>query len=140
MNEINAEIKYLLKETGYEKYEELSEVDAEHEDFLFDDEKFMLNEYSKIMQSLEKASADISYLDAAISEEYILQKNKYGRYETPEHEYSCGNTIEFKYYDDFDERDKWAVSTIEHNGEDYYIVGYRSVQLERLIVRHRKFR
>lgn len=132
--ELNTDIKYLMKETGFESYEELDRVKFDQDDI---NERFLIKEFTSIISKLESVSRDISYLDAAIGEEYTLHKNSYGRYETPEHEYSCGNTIEFKYYDDFDERDKWTVSRVEHNGDDYYIVGHRSLIMEGLTVRHR---
>jgi len=58
----------------------------------------------------------------------------------PKHEYTCGNTIEFLYYDSYDEREKWAVSSVEHDGTDYYITGnrYKEVKLDGLTVRVRR--
>ncbi len=56
----------------------------------------------------------------------ILSKNANGRYELCNHIYTCGSEIEYKYYDEQDNKYKWAVSRVEgdENGE-YYIVGYK---------------
>lgn len=137
MFELNEEIKYLLKKTGFAEYEELEKVEADHSN---PDDLFILHELRAACYRLSEASDDISYLEGEIIGEYKLKKNSCGRYETPKHEYTCGNTIEFMYYDEFDERNVWAVSSVEHDGNDYYITGsrYKGIQLEGLTVRQRK--
>lgn len=137
MFEINAEIKDLLEESGFAEYEELDEVEADQSN---PNELFILHELRAACYRLSEASDDISYLEREIIGEYKLQKNSGGRYETPKHEYTCGNTIEFLYYDSYDEREKWAVSSVEHDGTDYYITGnrYKEVKLDGLTVRVRR--
>lgn len=60
-----------------------------------------------------------------------LTKNWQGRYELPDGTYfTTGDTIEFKY--DFKH---WIRTTVHHNLEDYYLVGFPDLKMDGLIVR-----
>ena len=131
---MNADIKKLIKEAEFDNYDDLSGVEIDADNI---NERFMREQLRAVMQNLQDASADLNYLKRDITGEYTLYKNGSGRYTDGVKEYSCGNVIEFCYYDDFDECDKWDISTVEHNGEDYYIVRHKKLSLEGLKVRRR---
>lgn len=135
--DLNSELKELLEVTGYAEYSALEYIEMKDDA----NDRFLRREFTGIFDSLEKASNDISYLEKEIIGEYKLRKNSRGRYETDIREFSCGSTIEFLYYDDFSECERWVVSSVEHDGNDYYITGsrYKSVVLEGLTVRIRRY-
>lgn len=134
LSELNADIKHLMKQTKYEAYGNIDAVSYNNSDI---DERFLYNELQGVMYNLNRASDDIDYLTSEVIGEYVLTKNSGERYEDIR-EYTCGSTIEFCFYDSFYECERWAISSIEHNGEDYYIVGYKSVKLDGLKTRRRK--
>ena len=68
----------------------------------------------------------------------MLSLNSRDYFEDEFQEYHCGHTIEFYFYDDWDEKWKWRTSRVEHNGERYYIIGNPKIDLNGLRVRHRK--
>ncbi len=52
-----------------------------------------------------------------------LHLNKYQRLEIDTEELHCGDCIQVLIYDGIDNTAKWIDTRIEHNGEDYYLVG-----------------
>lgn len=132
---LNSDIKKLIKESEFDEYDDLSGVEIDNDNI---NERFVREQLRAVMQSLQDASGDLNYLNKDIIDEYTVHKNSGGRYEAGGREYTCGSVIEFCYYDDFDERYRWDVSSVEHDGEDYYIVRHKNIQLEGLKVRRRK--
>ena len=67
-----------------------------------------------------------------------LYKNKMGRYEIDKDNYfTCGDAIEILIYNDLSEKNEWVKTRIEHNGADYYAVGYDKLSLNGVIARKR---
>ena len=63
----------------------------------------------------------------------ILQK-----YRTAKgHFYDCRSSIEALVTDEYHEVPCWTRTTVEHNGEDYYLVGYKGLSMGGLRVRVR---
>ena len=93
---------------------------------------------SRIMDKLDNIRGQLSYLERPVVStcELVYNPNS-DRYECDYHEFHCGDPIEFLYFDDL-ERYEWICSRIEHNGDRYYIVGYRNVSLDGLKVRFRQ--
>lgn len=81
----------------------------------------------------------ISFLFRPIIETGIIYQNSTGRYETASgYEYTCGYGIEYlKVSEDEYEPTQWCRSRVEHNGENYYIVGDTKMSLDGLTVRIR---
>ena len=91
-----------------------------------------------IIEQLHKAKNTMDYLNNPIKDYTTLHKNCYDRYETEDgREFTCGSSIEYYGYDEYTERNAWIESRIEHNGDDYYIVGDRELSLEGLRIRIR---
>ena len=111
-----------------------------------------MSEYRGVCDRLEWINDTLEYLNRPIAETGVLHRNERKRYEIKGgREWSCGHIIEFlcnddchSYYneetDDYENVPYWAVSSVEHNGDDYYIVRYPKIQLEGLTVRVRKAR
>lgn len=124
LSELNSEFTRLIKKTGIEKYEDLSGIEADSNS----PEQFLLvEELRKVMLNISKASDTISYLQKPIKGEYVLHKNRRERYECTAHEYTCGNCIEYYAYDDWNGYYRWVISSVEHDGNDYYIVGSKAI-------------
>lgn len=139
LKDLHGTIKTLLR---YSKYSECNDLSGLEDDFenLSADERLVLDELRGVMEHLEDVSYLLSYLERPIKHEDVLHFNpRSERYECDYHEYTCGNRIEFLWYDEFDECERWSVSRVEHSREagGYYIVGYRSVSLDGLRVRFR---
>ncbi len=121
---LNSEFVRLIKKTGIDKYDDLSDVEA---DLNNPEQLLLVDELRKVMQNISEASYTISYLQKPIKGEYVLHKNSGGRYECSAHEYTCGNCIEYYAYDNWEEHYRWIISRVEHDGDDYYIVGSKSL-------------
>ncbi|MCM1008316.1 MAG: DUF5348 domain-containing protein [Ruminococcus flavefaciens] len=124
LSELNSEFTRIIKKTEIEKYDDLSEIEADSNS---PEQLLLVEELRKVMLNISEASGTISYLQKPIRGEYVLHKNSNGRYECSAHEYTCGNCIEYYAYDDWNGYYRWVVSSVEHNGDDYYIVGSKSI-------------
>ena len=144
VEELNLKIKQVLYHAEFENYEDLSALEYNN---INPDDLMLLDELRSILTKLDEISHIINYLSRPIKKEGILHKNRNGRYEMECHEFSSGYGIEYLATDDwhcrYDENNEyvqtpyWCVSRIEHNGDDYYIVGANDVELEGLRVRIR---
>lgn len=144
VEELNLKIKQVLYHAEFENYEDLSALEYDNTN---PDELMILDELRSMLTKLDDISHTINYLNRPIKKEGMLHKNRNGRYEINGHEFSSGCGIEYLATDDwhcrYDENDEyvqtpyWCASRIEHNGEDYYIVGANDVELEGLRVRIR---
>lgn len=132
---VNMKIKQIVKASQFEEYDDLSGLNYDSSD---PDDAFLLAELRGILEKLDDASRNIDYITRPVKGVYTLHKNRNGRYECSAREFTSGSSIEFYYYNDFYERYEWAASRVEHDGNDYYIVGYSNLVLEGLMVRLRK--
>lgn len=124
---ISDNLLMFLKSIDYYNYPDLSEIDGD---------EFVKSELITAFQFFDMAYARIQYINKPIVAEGLLSKQSNGRYALDEYEYNSGDTIEFLFYDDCIEKNIWARSRIEHNG-DYYIYNYNFVSLDNLMVRRR---
>jgi hypothetical protein len=58
-----------------------------------------------------------------------LEKLADGRYICDGYELTSGYRLEVLIYDENEECYRWVATRIEHNGEDYYLVGLRDASL-----------
>ncbi|WP_313563729.1 DUF5348 domain-containing protein [Ruminiclostridium cellobioparum] len=125
----------LVKESKFEEYDDLSGLNINYTD---EEQLLLQDELRAILDHLEKAKRDIDYLNRPIAYTGYLHKNSRGRYETGDKEYTSGSGIEVLIYDDFYEKNRWVKTRVEHNGDDYYLVGYGDISMQGLKVRIRK--
>lgn len=125
----------ILKESKFEEYDDLSGLNINSND---EEQLLLQDELRSILDHLEKAKRGIDYLNRPITYTGYLNKNSRGRYESGDKEYTSGSGIEVLIYDDFYEKTRWVKTRVEHNGEDYYLVGCRDISLQGLKVRIRK--
>lgn len=132
---IGSEISRFLRDSQYEKNEDLSEVAFNAAD---PEELFLVEELEAISEKLCDVKSKLVYLNKPIIEESVLHRNESGRYETETgFFYTSGNLIEFLADDGRHDVPYWTVSRVESTTEGYYIVGHRSTVLDGLRVRRR---
>ncbi len=110
---------------------ELNEIGEQVERPKDPDESMKYNFVIRTLDKLDDISRDISYLQKPIRSRGVLHRNSRGRYEIPDYEWTSGRGIEALI------EDVWIHSRVEHDGEDYYIVGHSSVPMNGLNVRVR---
>ena len=128
-------VSRILERADYHRFDDLSGLDINYDD---QDERFLQGELRSIFYRLDKVNREIEYLRRPIIGEYTLWKNEADRYECAAKEFYSGSTIECYVYDNFDDRQKWVITRVEHNGKDYYLVDFEDTALEGLKVRIRR--
>ena len=146
VQELNVKVQQILYHADYEMYDDLSGLDYDNTNA---DELFILDELRQILYKLDEVSHTLKYLERPIKVEGALHKNANGRYEVQGIELSSGYSLEYLSIDDrhmrYNDNDDyvsttyWGYGRIEHDGNDYYIVGAdKDTKLEGLRVRIRR--
>lgn len=86
---------------------------------------YLQERFNKIFSLMTDLHYEIEYLKLPVAFDGFLVKNNRGRYELNNFELTSGCGLEIKIYDDFDECKKWVKTRVEHDGADYYFVGYK---------------
>lgn len=140
LTELNIRLKQIMKDTHYDEYEDLSELELDKTDA---EQLFLHDELRQLMSKIADISHTLSYLRSPVKHEGILSKKSNGRYEFDGIELTSGCGIEFLATDEWhcDENwvpvPYWCYGTLEHNGSDYYIQGANLETLEGVRVRIR---
>ncbi|MNI26124.1 hypothetical protein D3C73_798080 [compost metagenome] len=96
--------------------------------------------FYQVKDKFESILPIVSGIDAPIIARGRITKKSNGRYKINESHYlTCGSMIEVLICDDFDDREKWVSTRVEHKNGDYYIVGYPNVPMQGLLARVRKY-
>ena len=144
MQKLSSQIATVLSVSKYRDYDDLSGIEYSTNN---PDDLLLIDEYKSILYKLSDVQYDLEYLNKSILFEDTLILRPDGRYGTRNNKtyYTSGSGIEFLINEEvlgedghFTEVPAWRTSTVEHNGTDYYIVGYKDVDLNRLKVRVRK--
>ena len=135
LNKINEQAKKICKETGYETYGELSNVEFDPKN---PEHAFLMDELYSAVHKLDQVSWGLDYLNRPVRYEGVLTLNSRDRYELCGIELTCGSGLEILYYDELFERYTWIASSIEHNGKEYYFVAKPNIELEGVTARIRK--
>ena len=145
MAKLKKQIETVLHISGYCENSDLCELD-DYRQIKSADDRQMVEEYEGILYKLEEVQSTLSYYDKSVKEVSRLHMNTSGRYETDKgHYYTSGSCIEFMRVEEvynsdvgkYENMTIWTTSRVEHNGQDYYIVAYRDVELSGLKVRVR---
>ena len=132
---LNQSITQFLKFSTYMEYDDLSGLDI---DFADGEQLLLLDELRRITDQLADVQEYISYLTRPITEVSRLRKGTAGKYRTAKgHFYDCRSSIEALVTDEYHEVPYWTRTIVEHNGEDYYLVGYKDLPMDGLRVRVR---
>ena len=132
---LNRSITQFLKFSTYTDYDDLSGLDI---DFADGEQLLLLDELRRITDQLADVQEYISYLTRPVTEVSRLRKGTAGKYRTAKgHFYDCRSSIEALVTDEYHEVPYWTRTIVEHNGEDYYLVGYKDLPMDGLRVRVR---
>lgn len=133
---LNLEIKELLQESKFDRYDDLSGIEIGENT----EESLIKSEIRNAFECLDDFRRIINYLNREVVEYGYLELNSSGRYQIggSKTEFTCGSTIEFYHYDEVQERHKWSLSRLEATKGEYYIVGFRTLELCGLKVRVRR--
>lgn len=101
------------------------------------DDWYLQERFNKIFSLMCDLHYEIEYLKLPVRSDGFLVKNNRGRYELNDFELTSGCALEIKIYDDFHECEKWVKTRLEHNGTDYYFVGYKDYSVSN---RHARIR
>ena len=135
MAELKIQIDDILRSSTYDEHADLRGLHVDRKD---SDQLFLLKELRSIMRKLAEAGCGIEYLSRPVKEMGFLHRNNDGEYKTGQgHPYRSGSLIEVLLQDDTHEVPCWVLTKVEHDGEDYYLVGYEDIPMEGLNVRVR---
>lgn len=133
--ELYSRIDSILKLSIYDDCDDLGGLEINYRD---GEQLFLLEELQANMRSLGEVRGRLTYLALPIREVSRLHRNESGRYETESgHYYTSGSPIEALVDDGYRDVPYWVWTTLEHNGKDYFLMGYGSVELDGLTVRVR---
>ncbi len=133
MQKLSSQIATVLSVSKYEDYDDLSGIEYHTNN---PDDLLLVNEYKSILCKLSDIQYVLEYLNKPILFEDTLILRSDGRYGTRNGKtyYTSGSRIEF--FVNYD-KPAWKTSTVECNGTEYYIVGYKDIALNGLRVRIR---
>ena len=132
---LNRSITQFLRFSTYTDYDDLSGLDI---DFADGEQLLLLDKLRRITDQLADVQEYISYLTRPVTEVSRLRKGTAGKYRTAKgHFYDCRSSIEALVTDEYHEVPYWTRTIVEHNGEDYYLVGYKDFPMDGLCVRVR---
>lgn len=135
MDDALSEVKRLLVQSGYYDNLTLENIDCDRND---PDDIQRWNELTNASKLLLKAVDDLNYLHHPIAGTSRLHLNTSGRYEDDFCEYTSGSGIEFLLTDNCSTL-CWVHSRIENDDNgNYYIVGYKWLDIEGLETRVRR--
>ena len=135
MAELKIRIDDILSASTYDEHADLSGLHVDHMD---SDQLFLLRELRAIMRKLADAGCSIEYILRPVREVSSLHQNEDGEYVTGQgYRYRSGSLIEVLLQDGSQEFPCWVLTKVEHDGEDYYLVGYEDTAMEGLNVRVR---
>lgn len=105
------------------------------------EDAFFRDNAVEILGQLSDISRTLCYLEKPSHGEHTLRLLPNGRYGYPGpndliREFTCGERLEAKICDRDGTR-RWVTTSLEHNGADYFLVGFRCTDLDGLTVRER---
>lgn len=131
--ELKIQIDDILRSSTYDEHADLRGLHVDRKD---SDQLFLLKQIRSIMRKLADAGCSIEYLSRPVREVSSLHQNEEGEYVTGQgYPYRSGSLIEVLLQDDSHEVPCWTLTKVEHDGEDYYLVGYEEIPMEGLNVR-----
>lgn len=147
LNELNEKIGAILRYTEFRDYEDLSAFDINSNSA---DQLMLWDEFRMILERMDFINDRLNYLNVPVLYEGTLSKNEQGRYQLPNGKYyTSGSLIEClicdgghdKYNEDSKEYENvpyWARTSVEHDGNDYYLVSYKNIPMQGLRARVRR--
>lgn len=142
LHEIDQAAQALIREAGFS----FDTGSAQNMSFAPEgpDTRFLKESVELLLDPLGEMHSLLSYLETPASPEHVLERFNNGRYgyrdgNGSRREFSCGQTLEARITDSSGCL-LWVKTRMEHDGDDYFIMGHRSVPLTGLTVRERRQR
>lgn len=102
------------------------------------DDRFVAEQLMAVMEPLDQAANRILRLTRPVKAEGKMRKLANGRYALGDDELTAGSAVEALLYNgEDDEVGYWYFTRIEHDGEDYYLVGKQDQPMQGLTARLR---
>lgn len=125
----------ILKASTYDEHADLRGLHVDRKD---SDQLFIVNELRAVLRKLADVGSSIEYLLRPVREVGSLHRDENGEYRTGQgYVYRSGSLIEALLQDESHESPRWVQTKVEHDGEDYYLMGYEDIPMEGLNVRVR---
>ena len=135
MKGLKCRIDDILSVTTYDEHADLRGLHADRKD---SEQLFQLREMQKIMRRLADIGGSIEYLFRPVLETSTLHRDENGEYRTEKgYCYRSGSLIEALLQEESNETPYWVQTKVEHDGEDYYLMGYEDIPMEGMEVRVR---
>ncbi len=135
MRGLKCRIDDILSVTTYDEHADLRGLHADRKD---SEQLFQLREMQKIMRKMADIGGSIEYLFRPVRETSTLHKDENGEYRTEKgYCYRSGSLIEALLQEESNETPYWVQTKVEHDGEDYYLMGYEDIPMEGMEVRVR---
>ncbi len=123
MKGLKCRIDDILYVTTYDEHADLRGLHADHKD---SNQMFQLREMRRIMEKLADVGGSIEYLFRPVQETSTLHRDENGEYRTEKgYCYRSGSLIEALLQEDSQEAPCWVQTKVEHDGEDYYLMGLK---------------
>lgn len=141
LHPISRSISRLLRDTGFDPEEGLGDNVCHLPDACED--AFLRDRAEEILEGLGDIHEMLCYLEEPSHGEHVLSRFPNGRYgywdEAQEavRTFTCGERLEAKIRDRHGAW-RWAMSTVEHDGMDYYLTGFYGTPMDGLTVRERR--
>lgn len=132
--EIVRKIYNLERDIGYFQDKEAAELEIDTSD---PSQCFDKTQATRVMRELEEIMGRIAYNMSPIQHTGKITLNDWKQYELDNIVLDCGTRFEVVLYDEDKERNEYVLTTIEHDGEDYYLTYNGSKDIEGLVARMR---
>jgi len=133
MAELKIQIDDILRSSTYDEHADLRGLHVDRKD---SDQLFLLKELRTIMRKLADVGCSIEYLSRPVKEVGFLHMDDDGEYKTGQgYLYRSGSLIEVLIQKGSGEVPCWVLTKVEHDGENYYLIGYEDIPMEGLNVR-----
>ncbi|HHX60322.1 MAG TPA: DUF5348 domain-containing protein [Epulopiscium sp.] len=140
LTKITTSVRSVIKQSTYDKYDDLSGLDIDYTD---PEQLLLLGQLMSMMDRLDDIKRKVEYLNRPIAYTGALSKNSDDRYELPNGDsFASGYDIEFllesDHFFNIHGADAWVKTKLEYGEDDYYLFGYKEIPMVGLMARMRR--
>lgn len=130
LSNLESTMKYITKDL-----QKIEDSWDDHFDENDPEDMYLRSEFNRIEEALSDVRRKIKGIGAEVVAQGRLYHNSAKRYEIEGTDYyfTSGSSIEVLY------DGQWIPSSVEHNGEDYYLTRLKSVSMNGLMARAKKY-
>lgn len=137
LSSIDREAQVLIRDTGFTSLGGLvGQVRIQPGN---QEDSYLYDKIELLLQPLEELHTELRHIRRGTYREYTLSRFPNGRYGYIDekgdiHTFSRGDPVDAR-IPSAEGHDKWVSTSMEHNGSDYYLLGYRHLSLYGLKVK-----